>query len=601
MRLPCRLLRAAWLRQQILGHGEIVVKKFSLSALILLVSFTLSVPGFVFSQQKQQPQPAPGSSSATRPSTTVPVPGRRVPRMGSSNIIPLIERDFDEALELIKDNYVEGKKLDYNAAFKSSIIGMLRSLDPHSNYFDKQEFEELKTDQRSEYFGIGASIYNYTVGKDADTFIIATFADAPANRAGLRFGDRILAVDGVKMTGRPSAEVRDKIRGPRGSVVKITVERAADKRVRTVEITRDAVPQPSIPDSYLLKPGVGYVDMTRGFNYSTTEELLQAIDKLREKGMNSLVLDLRNNPGGFLDQSINVAELFLPAGQLILTQKGRNGLRDNTYISRNATPDLTPLVILINESTASASEIVAGAMQDHDRALIVGKTSFGKGLVQSIIPLEYGAGLTLTSAKYFTPSGRLIQRDYSNGGFYDYYTHGGSNRLDKKSEGNKQSGPEKKTDTGRAVYGGGGIAPDEVVNAKVITPGQRRLLSPIFAFSRELINGRVNGFDNYRVQQAIDFGHDLQPSDFAVTDPLFSAFKDFVAADPNIKNLSALVEANRNFVKLQLRFNIVTAAYGRVMADRVFVTADDQQVARAVELLPRARDLAMSARQRTQP
>jgi carboxyl-terminal processing protease len=584
-----------------LVHGEIVVKKFSLNAAILLLSLTLALPGFVFAQQKSPPQPAPGSSSAARPSTNVPVPGRRAGRGTSGNVIPMIERDFDEALELIKENYVEGKRLDYNAAFKSSIIGMLRSLDPHSNYFDREEFEELKTDQRSEYFGIGASIYSYSVGKDADTFIIATFADAPANRAGLRFGDRILAVDGVKMTGRPSAEVRDKIRGPRGSVVKITIERALDKRVRTLEITRDAVPQPSIPDSYLLKPGVGYVDMTRGFNYSTTEELQQAVEHLRTKGMTSLVLDLRNNPGGFLDQSINVAELFLPAGQLILTQKGRNGLRDNTYISRNTAPDLIPLVILINESTASASEIVAGAMQDHDRALIVGKTSFGKGLVQSIIPLEFGAGLTLTSAKYFTPSGRLIQRDYSNGGFYDYYTHGGSNRLEQKPDANKPSGPEKKTDTGRAVYGGGGIAPDEVVNAKVISPGQRKLLSPIFSFSRELVNGRINGFDNYRVQQAIDFEHELQQSEFPVTDALFRSFKEFVAADPSLRNLVPLVDANRSFVDLQLRFNMVTAAYGRVMADRVFVTGEDQQVARALEVLPRARDLAMSARQRTQP
>ena len=577
------------------------MKKSSFRAAILLLSLTLATPGFVFSQQKSQPQSPPGSSSAARPSTNVPAPGRRASRGTSSNVIPLIERDFDEALEMIKENYVEGKKLDYNSAFKSSIIGMLRSLDPHSNYFDRQEFEELKTDQRSEYFGIGASIYNYTVGKDADTFIIATFADAPANRAGLRYGDRILAVDGVKMTGRPSAEVRDKIRGPRGSTVKITIERALDKRVSTLEITRDAVPQPSIPDSYLLKPGVGYVDMSRGFNYDTTEKLQEAIEKLRAKGMTSLVLDLRNNPGGFLDQSINVAELFLPARQLILTQKGRNGLRDNTYISRNTTPDLIPLVILINESTASASEIVAGAMQDHDRALIVGKTSFGKGLVQSIIPLEFGAGLTLTSAKYFTPSGRLIQRDYSNGGFYDYYTHGGSNRLDPKAEANKPAGPEKKTDTGRAVYGGGGIAPDEVVSAKLVSPGQRKLLSPIFSFSRELVNGRINGFDNYRVQQAIDFDHDLQPTDYPISEGLFRSFKEFVASDPGLKSLLPLVEANRSFVDLQLRFNIVTAAYGRVMADRVFVTGDDQQVTRALEVLPRARDLAMSARQRTQP
>ena len=396
-------------------------------ATIALFLFTLTIPGFVFSQQRPQTQP-PVGSTGNRP------PGPRlradVGRAWTLGAIPLIERDFDEALELIQENYIEGKKLDYNSVFKSSIIGMLRSLDPHSNYYDREEFDELKTDQRSEYFGIGASIQNYTIGNDTDTFIVATFDKAPANRAGLRFGDRILEVDGVKMAGKPSIDVRDKIRGPRGSVVKITVERAADKRVQTFEITRDAVPQPSIPDAYMIKPGVGYVDMTRGFNYTTTDELQEAIESLRSRGMNSLVLDLRNNPGGFLDQAIHVAEVFLPSGQLILTQKGRNGLRDNTYKSRNSSPDLTPLVILINENTASASEIVAGAMQDHDRALIVGKTSFGKGLVQSIIPLEHGAGLTLTSAKYFTPSGRLIQRDYSNGGFYDYYTHGGSIRLD---------------------------------------------------------------------------------------------------------------------------------------------------------------------------
>ena len=150
---------------------------------------------------------------------------------------------------------------------------MLRSLDPHSNYYDRDEYEELKTDQRSEYFGIGASIQNYIFGDDADTFVTATFQNSPAARAGLRFGDRIVAVDGLKMTGRPSLEVRDKIRGPRGSVVKVTIERAADKRLQTVEITRDVVPQPSIPDAYMIKPGVGYIDMTRGFNYSTTEEL----------------------------------------------------------------------------------------------------------------------------------------------------------------------------------------------------------------------------------------------------------------------------------------------------------------------------------------
>lgn len=575
------------------------MKRICALALIAFCSLTLSVQPFVFAQQNTPP--AAGSTPAGR-APAGPRPPRRLVLERNSPEISLIEKDFDEALRVIEENYVEGKKLDYNAAYKSSILGMLRTLDPHSNFYDREEYEELKTEQRSEYFGIGASIQNYLLGEQPDTFITATFENSPASHAGLRFGDRIVAVDGVTMTGKTSLEVRDKIRGPKGSLVKITVERAADKRLRVVEITRDAVPQPSIPDAYMLKPGVGYVDMTRGFNYSTTEELQEALRVLHSQGANSLVLDLRNNPGGFLEQAIHVAEVFLPNGQLILTQKGRNGLRDNTYESANKSPDPIPLVILVNENTASASEIVAGAMQDHDRALIVGQTSFGKGLVQSIIPLYYGTGLTLTSAKYYTPSGRLIQRDYSDGGLYDYYTHGGSKRLDEKQDDIRPVGPKKQTDTGRPVYGGGGIAPDESVKPRTFSTAQRRLLSPLFAFTRELVNGRVAGLAAYSVPGAIDFAHELQPYDFQVSDRAFKAFKEFVAANPTFKNLAPVIDSNRSFIELQLRFSVVTAAYGRVAADRVPITTDDKQVARAVEVLPQARDLAMSAtRHQVQP
>jgi len=342
-----------------------------------------------------------------------------------------------------------------------------------------------------------------------------------------------------------------------------------------------------------LKPGVGYIDMTRGFNYTTTDELLDALDRLHAKGMTSLVLDLRNNPGGFLDQAIHVAEVFLRNGQPILTQKGRNGYRDNTYESRNNAPDTTPLVILINENTASASEIVAGAMQDHDRALIVGQTSFGKGLVQTIIPLEYGAGLTLTSAKYYTPSGRLIQRDYSNGGFYDYYTHGAGVGREPK-EPSKPAGQESKTDTGRAVYGGGGISPDESVGPRTVNLTQRRLLSPAFLFSRELVNGRIRDFENSRIAN-IKFRHELQPDEFKVTDAMFQAFRNFVAAEPSYKITPANIDRYRSYIELELRFNMVTAAYGRVIGDRVFITMDDPQVAKAMDVIPKARDLAMGS------
>jgi carboxyl-terminal processing protease len=557
------------------------VKQIRAQFLLFVLVFTLAIPNFALAQTTPS-GPRPGNG----------LPARRQSRPMSREAAAA-ERDFEEALKVVQEQYVDGRKLNYNDVIKSSIIGMLRSLDPHSNYYDREEFEELKTDQRSEYYGIGASIQNYTYGDQLDTYITATFEGSPASKAGLRYGDRIVEVDGVKMAGKPSIEVRDKIRGPRGSAVKLTLERSADKRIEKVDIVRDAVPQPSVPDAYILKPGVGYIDMTRGFNYTTTDELLNAIEHLHGQGMTSLVLDLRNNPGGFLDQAIHVAEVFLRNGQLILTQKGRNGYRDNTYESRNNSPDMTPLVILINENTASASEIVAGAMQDHDRAVIVGQTSFGKGLVQSIIPLEYGAGLTLTSAKYFTPSGRLIQRDYTNGGFYDYYTHGAG--VGRPAEPAKPSGPERKTDTGRAVYGGGGIAPDETIRARTVNLAQRRLLHPTFAFTRELVNGRIRGFESNRIAR-IEFNRELQPGEFKISDALFKAYRDFVTRDPKFKTSAAVIDRYRSFIELELRFNIVTAAYGRVMGDRVFITTDDPQVVKAVDVVPKARDLTSSIR-----
>ena len=565
-----------------------------LAVALAIFAFGICAPASA-QQQRSQKQSPVGSTSGTKTSTPS-APNRRAGRANASPAIPLIQTDFEEALGVIESNYVNARKLDYNAVFKSTMIGMLRSLDPHSNYYDREEFDELQTDQRSEYFGIGASIQNYTTESEPDTFVTSTFQNSPALRSGLRFGDRILEVDGMKMSGKPSIEVRDKIRGPQGSVVRLTVERAADKRIQTILLTRDAVAQPSIPDAYMVGPGVGYIDMTRGFNYTTTKELHETLTRLHQKGLNSLVLDLRNNPGGFLDQAINVAEVFLPNGQLILTQKGRSGYRDNTYESKNVAPDVTPLVILVNGNTASASEIVAGAMQDHDRALIVGTTSFGKGLVQSIIRLEYGAGLTLTSAKYYTPAGRLIQRNYSSGGYYDYYTNGGFGQLEGEVE-TKPGSPAKKTDTGRAVYEGGGIAPDEVVRPKTISQTQRRLLNPIFGFSRELINGRVQGLENFKLGGPIDLNHELDPSEFQIGEPVFLAFKQYVREHAHFAPFSSVLDQNRSFIDVQLRFNVVTAAYGRIKADRVLVMTDDPQVMAAVGALPRARNLALSARQ----
>lgn len=567
-----------------------------LASLLLVVA--LALPGFVFAQQTRADRtgndPATARGAARGAATTAAV-----------------ERDVSEALTLIEDNYVDGANLNYNETVKSSILGMLRTLDPHSNYYDRREFEELRNDQRSEYYGIGASINNWTIDGHTDTHIMATFEGSPAQRAGLRYGDRIAQVDGQDMRGKTSAEVRDRIRGPRGSEVRLMIERAATGRTEPVVITRDAVGQPSIPDFYMIRPGVGFIDMSRGFNTTTSNELEQALTTLRGQGMTSLVLDLRNNPGGFLDQAVRVASRFLQRGQVILTQRGRNPA--NTDCSRNAeraengdcvhrarfeSSDTTPITVLINRGSASASEIVAGALQDHDRGLIVGETSFGKGLVQSIFFLEYGAGLTLTSAKYYTPSGRLIQRDYSNGSLYDYYMSGASRDGD---TGNTQgqttttparpTGPESRTDAGRVVYSGGGIAPDETVRPRLLVPAEARLLDSLFAFTREVVNGRISGFDAYRVPGGIDYRRELQATDFPVTDALVAAYKRFVASRSSFGVTEAQIDRHRDFVARRMRYDIASAAYGTTMAQRVF-NNDDPQILRSLEVQPRARELA---------
>ena len=520
---------------------------------------------------------------------------QRVP--ASSGATAAIEEDFAEALSIVQENYVDGVKIDYNAAFKSSIIGMLRSLDPHSNYYDSKEFEELQADWRSEYYGIGATIGDRTIAGQTDTYILATFPGAPATRAGLRFADRIVEVNGEAIKGKNSSDVRDRLRGPKGSTVKVTIERASTKTLETVEITRDAVGQPTIPDAYMLRPAVGYIDMTRGFNRDTASEFVAALEDLHKQGMTSLVLDLRGNPGGLLDQAVKVAERFLQRGQVILSQKGRVAGSDRTYESRNSSPDSVPIVVLVNRNSASASEIVAGALQDHDRALIIGETSFGKGLVQSIIPLEYGTAVTLTSSKYYTPSGRLIQRDYTNEGLYDYYTRGGVGSLDDETKvpaPARPSGPESLTDTGRKVYGGGGIAPDEPVKPRLIEPAQQRLTDPIFAFVRELVNGRIKGFEDYKIARSIDYEHNIKAEDYPVTDNLFKTFKAFVAQDETFKLKDAQLDRNREFITRQMRYDIATAAYGTVTASQVLIS-DDPQVAKAIDVLPRARDLSTAA------
>ena len=511
-----------------------------------------------------------------------------------------IEKDMAEALTVIQDNYVDGKTLDYNELFKTSIQSMLHTLDPHSNYFDAKEFEEFRTEQSAQYFGIGATISDLrdVDGKVIATFIKATFDDSPANRAGLRYGDKIIEVNGVSMLGKVRADVSSNLRGPRGTLAKIVIERNGTGRRETVEIIRDAISQPSIPEYYMIRPGVGYIAMTSGFYQTTSTEFREAMRELKAEGMTQLVVDMRGNGGGLVREANNIANIFLARDQIVLTQKGRVEGANQVYKSSNSSPDSTPIVLLVNRGSASATEILAGALQDHDRALVVGESTFGKGLVQLPFTLEYGSMLLLTIAKYETPSGRLIQRDYTNSSLYDYYTDGGSFRDDKVIK--KPIGMESKTDSGRTVYGGAGITPDEIIKPKTITADQARqqskLIDPIFAFALELNGKKIAGFENYQVNRPITFNYNIKNADFPITENLFQAFKKF--ALEKYKITAAQTDKERAFVERSLRVEFVTVAYGSQTSLQVY-NESDNQLLRGIELLPQAKQLALEAAKRT--
>src|SRR5687768_2761336 len=351
-----------------------------------------------------------GSSRRLRRSVSV---GGSAPDRPSEEI----EKDYNEAVLAISSNYAGD--IDYEKATQAAVQGMLSTLDPHSMYFPYNEFKKLKEDQDSRFYGIGVTIVQHRDG----VYIQSAVENTPAARLGLRYGDRILEVDGKDARDWPSDLVSKNVRGGRGEPVTIKVERAGSEAPLDFTLVRDAVPLPSIRNAYMVRPGTGYIGLTGGFQHTTDEELREALTKLKGQGMRQLILDLRGNPGGLLEQAIDVSSEFLPRGQVVVSVRGRGDYNEPiVYKSSGSVPEDVPLVVLINRGTASASEIVAGAIQDHDRGLVVGETSFGKGLVQRVYQLPFNTGLTLTTARYYTPYGRSLQRDYSSGSLYDYYT-----------------------------------------------------------------------------------------------------------------------------------------------------------------------------------
>jgi len=491
-----------------------------------------------------------------------------------------IAEDFAEAVLKAKDNFAGS--VDFEKLTKAAVLGMLRTLDPHSSYFDRKEWEQFQNDQSSRYFGIGSTIAQ----RNDKVYIMSPFDGTPAHRGGIRYGDQIVEINGESTDGWGSTQVSGKLIGPEGTPVTVKVRRPGSAQPLEFKFIREAVPLPSVSNYYLAPNGVGYINFDRGFNTTSYKEIQEALADLQHQGMTALVFDLRNNRGGLVDQAQKIANLFLYKDQKIVSMRGRPAVfPERIYKANNLNPVDFPVVVLINRGSASAAEILAGALQDHDRAVLVGETSFGKGLVQSVFPLRDGSGLTLTTGHFYTPSGRLIQRDYSGRSFYDYYLKRGDKEAVQHTE-------EMKTDTGRTVYGGGGIDPD--IKVKIPTHETEMIrvwIEPVFQFARELVGGQIAGFSEFKIDHQNDHHHRLAASEYQANDKVLAAFKKYLGEHPDLKADPTRVDKDADWLKRRIRYEAVTAAYGEEIARQVLNEGDAQWL-RAVSEIPKAKGQA---------
>ena len=489
--------------------------------------------------------------------------------------------DYREALRLIDDNYVS--TVDHEKITDTSMQAMLWTLDPHSAYFTSEEFRKLDEEQSSQFYGIGVSILQHRDG----VYVQSVVPNTPADKAGLHYGDRFLTVEGKDAREWTSPEVSKNVRGPKGTAVRIQVERAGSPTPIDYEIVRGGVPLPSIRNYFMLRDGIGYVGLTGGFQTTTSEELSLALGELKKQGMRSLILDLRGNPGGILEQAVAVTSKFIPGGQTVVSVKGSKNMPARELRATGGDVETSPLVVMINGGSASASEIVAGAVQDYDRGLVIGTDSFGKGLVQRVFRLPYGSGLTLTTARYYTPFGRSLQREYSSGSIYDYYTHG-----EDRPENGELDGPPKPpgvpitTPTGRTLYGGRGIEPDIVVAPQAPSTARGRINEAAFFFVRQLVAGKVSGFESFKVEKQ-SFRQTLQANEFVITDRLFEAFRSHAAAVAENGVTAALIDSLADHAKTRLREELATANYSTEAGVQVLLEADPQ-ILKAIESMPKA-------------
>lgn len=471
---------------------------------------------------------------------------------------------FTQVYDLVEKNYAEPVKPD-KAIYDGAIPGMLRTLDPHSTFFDPKAYADLTEQQSGKYYGVGMEI-----GARGDkVVVISPFVGAPAYRAGIRAGDVIIAIDGKPTDNMSTGDVADLVKGPRGTKVHISILREGATKPMEFDVTRDEIPRRSVDVHFLIRPGIGYLHVA-SFIETTNLELEQALAQFGN--LNGLIMDLRGDPGGLLKEAVEMSDKFLPKGAVIVSQRGRSSPEIVYHAKHGDDGKSFPIVILVDRGTASAAEIVTGALQDHDRALVIGENTFGKGLVQTVYPLSDRTGLALTTAKYYTPSGRLIQRNYNGVSLYDYYYH--------RAEENKTTPHTdvKTTDSGRTVYGGDGIAPDVKYATPVADRFQNEMLQKyiFFDFARQYVS-------THQVAQT-----------FQVDDAVLQDLRNFLSGK-NISFNEADLQKNLNWVKMNIKSEIFVDQFGLEPSLKARAEGDPE-IAKAIDLLPQARALLENAR-----
>jgi carboxyl-terminal processing protease len=493
-------------------------------------------------------------------------------RATSSDVTTLQDsvKSFTRVLSVVEKNYATPIETD-KVLYSGAIPGMLRVLDPHSSFFDPRAYANLREDQRGRYYGVGMTI----VPRENYTYVLAPMPGSPAYRAGIRPGDIIMLVDSKSTQGLSSSEVADMLKGPKGTIVHISMKRVGYDQQLDFTVTRDEIPKHSVDIAFRFKTGIGYVKLS-GFNETTEPELAAALKQVDSSTLDGLVLDLRGNPGGLLNEAVAVSDMFLDKNQLIVSHHGRSSQERRYYAVRGNRGVTVPLVVIVNGGSASASEIVSGAIQDHDRGLIVGEQSFGKGLVQTVSGLSENTGLALTTARYYTPSGRLIQRDYKDTSLYDYlYNHK-----------NPPPTEVKLTDSGRQVTGGGGITPDVAGVQPKIDPFQEMIFRRDVFFGYP---GGVGGFTTYFLGTKPEITKDFAPDEDTLK--IFLAYLN----KEKIKYADADIAQHLSWIKREIKKEAFISVFGLTEGYKVDLE-EDAQLQKAVESLPQARALYENAR-----